>query len=127
MKRNPGYFRLLYHGLIWGFAELTLGSLLHALHFPYKGMVMTGIGLAIIGMYLRHNRTVWHPIVIGVIASGVKCAAAPLMGIPLGSRAVINPVAAIITEATVVSVTLMVSPLLVTGYQRLSATIKDKI
>lgn len=125
MYRNIGCFKLIYLGLIWGFAEVTLGSLLHAIHFPYKGMVMTGIGLSIIAIYLQYNRTVWHPIMIGLIAGGVKCCGALLMGISWGSRAITNPVIAIITEAAIISAALAISPMLVTGFKRLLPIKKD--
>ena len=118
MKSYSGFTRLLGAGLIWGGAELTLGSFLHAIHSPYKGVIMTGIGLAIIGIYLLREKKIWHPIIIGVIAGMVKCCGSLLFGIPLWSRAIINPATAIITEATVVTLVIWLSDMLVTGLQK---------
>lgn len=124
MKSYSGLTRLLCAGLIWGSAELTLGSFLHAIHSPYKGVIMTGIGLTIISIYLLREKNIWHPILIGVIAGAVKSCGTLLWGIPLWSRAIINPVTAILTEATAVSLVLWLSDMLVNGVQRTLTSFK---
>ncbi len=71
--------------------------------FSLQGHHYGGDWFFIIGGYLTRNRKVFHPLWIGLIAALIKGCGALAMGIPLFSRAVVNPVIAIITEAGVVS------------------------
>ncbi len=83
---------------------MSLGAFLHFIHFPLKGVVLGGIGAALmisfISLTRKPNLVLW----LGLIAASWKLLDAVVLGIPPGSPAIVNPVAAIVLEALAVRV-----------------------
>lgn len=85
-------------GALWGAVEITAGSFLHAMKLPFSGVVLAGIGAAL----LVSLRTI-QPARGIVFTAGIVCAGIKLLS-PAG--AVIGPMAAILVEAMLVELTL---------------------
>jgi len=87
-------------GALWGAAEMTMGGVLHALHIPFKGMIMAGIGAFIVCSAQRWIGGKWTGVTLGVIAAFLKL-------FSLGGL-VLSPAIAILLEAAIGSAVLMV-------------------
>lgn len=87
-------------GGLWGVWELSLGSLLHLSHFPFKGIVMTSgaVIIALVGKSFSHQR--WSIVEMGVIAAFLRLLA------PGGIF--ISPMIAILLEAFFLEGTIIV-------------------
>ncbi len=85
-------------GALWGAIEITVGSFLHGIRLPFGGVVLAGIGAAL----LVSLQTLLPARGI-VLAAGVVCAGIKLLS-PAG--AVIGPMAAILIESTLVHIAL---------------------
>jgi hypothetical protein len=81
-------------GALWGAAEITAGSFLHAMKVPFAGVALSGVGVALL-LTLRAllpSRGV-------VLAAGLVCAGVKMLS-PAG--AVVGPMIAILGECLVV-------------------------
>ena len=96
---------ILAFGSIWGLAEVTLGGGLGTTDFPYRAGLLTGIGIAIMGMALVIHRKPAMLLGIGLVAVLVKLMAVPILQISVMCKA--NSVIAIATES--VALTLVAS------------------
>lgn len=99
LEKFKKYIPAVLFGCKWGVFELTLGGFLHSIHYPLKGQIMSSIGYAILAVYVIKFKNLWHPLIIGVMASLMKTLDTLLYGFPLLSQAVINPAVSIIIEA----------------------------
>lgn len=66
---------LVLFGSIWGFAEATLGAILHIVHSPHKGAIMTSLGVMVMSAAAaayKPRNTLAFMVGLGVIASLVK-------------------------------------------------------
>ncbi len=94
---------IMIYGCIWGILEMTLGSFLHVIHLPQKGLIMGAIGCSILTVYVVKHKMIWHPIVIGCIAASFKLLNVFIYSVPIYARSIVNPGLAIICEAIAVS------------------------
>jgi hypothetical protein len=85
-------------GALWGAVEITAGSFLHAIKLPFSGVVLAGIGAAL----LVSLRTLLPARGI-VLTAGAVCAGIKLLS-PAG--AVVGPTAAILVESMLVEISL---------------------
>ena len=85
-------------GALWGAVEITVGSFLHAIKVPFGGVVLAGVGAAL----LVSLRTVL-PVRGVILAAGMVCAGVKLLS-PAG--AVIGPMTAILVESLLVELAL---------------------
>ena len=90
---------ILVFGSIWGLLEATLGGYLHLILFPNKGAIMSGIGMATMGVALAYYRKPGMLPGIGIVAASFKLLDIWLFAVPVGSVHIINPAMAIIFEA----------------------------
>jgi hypothetical protein len=78
----------LVFGAIWGLTEVVIGGGLNAGHFPYKGGLLTGIGMgAVCGMALAIYRKPAMLLGIGLVAASIKLLAVPITPLPIGCEA----------------------------------------
>lgn len=99
----PSYLRVaFYAGALWGFAEATLGYLLHLARVPgLPGAVMAPVGLLLMGhAFVRTGKASVIP-AVALTAAAFKFATLLVPGINV--LAVINPVQAILLESIAVS------------------------
>jgi hypothetical protein len=95
----PSFLRAaFYAGALWGFAEATLGYILHLARVPgLPGAVMAPIGLLLMGRaFVRTGRTSVIP-AVALTAAAFKLSTLLVPGINV--LAVINPVQAILLES----------------------------
>jgi len=104
MSKLKNMYIILLYGFIWGIVEITLGTYLHFIHFPYKGHLLSAIGCSIVALYIiKHNnprRSIW----IGVVAASFKFLNIIIYNIPFLHRSIINPAISIIFEAIAISI-----------------------
>jgi len=86
---------VLFFGSIWGVLEATMGNILHfiGLH-PYTGMIMTSIGIGLMGFARKLYRFRGIGIIMGIIAGMFKAVDFLVPG-----SNVIRPIAAILIVA----------------------------
>ena len=96
---------ILAFGSIWGLAEIVLSGGLAATDFPYRAGLLTGIGMAIMGMALVIHRKPAMLLGIGLVAVLVKLMVVPILQISIMCKA--NSVIAVATES--VALTLVAS------------------
>lgn len=85
-------------GAVWGLAECALGAGLQACARTMSGSVMTGVALFFIAAAWASSRKALHVGLLVAIAVLFKMFDAVLLGLPLGSGAVANPVFAFVLE-----------------------------
>ena len=59
-------------GTLWGFAEATLGNVLHLLHLPLSGSILSAIGLMIILIARVYNPVRGSTLLMSIIAASIK-------------------------------------------------------
>lgn len=59
-------------GAVWGAAEMTVGAFLHAARFPFKGLLLTAIGLCIVLAARRVYDARGLVLTIGLVAATLK-------------------------------------------------------
>jgi len=95
-------------GGLWGVAEITLGTALHAIHMPFKGLTLTAIGMIII---LTSSRIVYTRglfISMGVVAGSIK-----LLSIA-GVR--FTPFISILSESVIVEIVILLLGVNILGF-----------
>jgi len=92
---------ILVFGSIWGLSEVALGGGLSAAHFPYSSGLLTGIGMALMGMALVIHKKPAMLIGIGLVTVLVKLLAVPILHISVICKA--NSCLAVFTEAVALS------------------------
>lgn len=86
-------------GALWGAVEITAGSFLHAVKIPFSGVVLAGLGAALL-VVLR----IQLPERGVVLTAGLICAGIKILS-PAGS--VIGPMVAIVAESLLVELALL--------------------
>jgi hypothetical protein len=86
-------------GALWGAIEITVGSFAHAIKLPFGGVVLAGVGAAL----LVALRTLL-PARGVILVAGAVCAGVKLLS-PAG--AVVGPMAAILVESLLVEAVLL--------------------
>lgn len=94
---------ILVFGSIWGLLEATLGGVMHLVNFPNTGAIMSGFGMAVMGIALALYRKPVMLIGVGAIAASFKLLNVWILLIPANVPHIINPIAAIILEAAAFS------------------------
>ena len=86
-------------GALWGAWELSLGSLLHLSHFPFKGVLLASgaVVIALVGKSFARER--WSILKMGVIAAFLRILA------PGG--VILSPMIAIVVEALILESVIM--------------------
>jgi len=93
---------ILVFGAIWALVEVVLGGALRFGNFPYRGALLTGIGMgAICGMALAIFRKPVMIIGIGIIAALIKLLIIPVQNVPVACMA--NSSLAVSLEAIALS------------------------
>lgn len=59
-------------GTLWGTAEMTAGGLLHALHVPFSGILLTAVGAAILACQRALCPVRGITLTTGCLAAGIK-------------------------------------------------------
>ncbi|MBE0478118.1 hypothetical protein IBX65_03225 [Candidatus Aerophobetes bacterium] len=95
------FLGVMVMGSIWGMLEASLGSVLHIIHFPYKGEVMANIGFFLMGWALVRYKKIWIPAGMALIAASFKILNVAIVGVPLTNRMIVNPAMAIILEGLI--------------------------
>jgi len=92
---------ILVFGSIWGLSEVALGGGLRAAQFPYRAGLLTGIGVALMGIALVIYRKPLMLLGIGIVTVLVKLLAIPILNIPVMCKA--NSCIAVMTESVALS------------------------
>ncbi len=88
---------ILVFGSLWGLAEVVIGGGLATTSFPYRAGLLTGIGIAIMGIALALHKKPVMLIGIGLMAVLVKLLAVPILHISVMCKA--NSAIAVFTES----------------------------
>jgi hypothetical protein len=102
---------IILFGAIWGLFEATLGGVLHIARLPFTGTIMASIGFTILYSALRAEAKPSHLFAMALIASSFKFLDAPLFGLPLLDRTIVNPAVAIASQGLACAVVLRRSSL----------------
>jgi hypothetical protein len=78
---------------------MTLGGLLHIIHFPQKGAVMGGLAISLMAVFISVTGRPSLVPLLGIIAASFKPFDALIFGVPMWSPYIINPAIAIVMEA----------------------------
>ena len=70
---------LLVLGSVWGFLEVVLGGAMKAGSIPYKGDVLTGLGMMLMGIAVAMYRKPLLLIAIAAVAVGVRQLSIPIL------------------------------------------------
>lgn len=70
---------LLVLGSVWGFLEVVLGGAMKAGSIPYKGDVLTGLGMLLMGIAVAMYRKPLMLIAIAAVAIGVRQLSVPIL------------------------------------------------
>ncbi len=97
-RRLP-FGTLVALGSVWGLAEAGLGLGLNACAKAISGSVMTGVALFFISAAWARTKRVSGPAIVTAIALGFKLFDAALLGQPVRSGQIGNPMFAFVTEA----------------------------
>lgn len=92
---------ILVFGSIWGLSEVALGGGLRAAQFPYRAGLLTGIGVALMGIVLVIYRKPLMLLGIGIVTVLVKLLAIPILNMPVMCKA--NSCIAVMTESVALS------------------------
>jgi len=92
---------ILVFGSIWGLSEVALGGGLRAANFPYRAGLLTGIGIALMGIALVIHKKPAMLIGIGLVAVLVKLLAVPILHVSVMCKA--NSCIAVFTQAVALS------------------------
>ena len=110
-KKGFSVRELVYIGLfgaLWGALEMTLGATLHNIKFPFTGLVMGGLGMAVLltGYYFVPKRGAL--LSIGLVTLILK-------GFSIGG-VVLNPMIAIFMESLLAEIGLVIAGSKLPGY-----------
>jgi hypothetical protein len=70
---------LLVIGSVWGFLEVVLGGAMKAGSIPYKGDVLTGLGMMLMGIAVAMYRRPLMLLAIAAVAVGVRQLSVPVL------------------------------------------------
>lgn len=85
-------------GALWGAVEITVGSFLHAVRIPLGGVVLAGVGAALLVVMRLQLPQRGVVLMAGAVCAGIKMLSP--------SSAVIGPIIAILAESLLVEVAL---------------------
>lgn len=74
-------------GSVWGFLEVVVGGAMKSASIPYKGDLLTGLGIGIMAVLLAWRRTPAALLAIALVAVAVKQLAVPILHLPLMCKA----------------------------------------
>jgi hypothetical protein len=95
------FIGILVFGSVWGLSEVALGGGLQVANFPYRAGLLTGVGIAIMGVALVIYKKPAMLIGIGLVTVLVKLLAVPILHISVMCKA--NSCIAVFTEAVALS------------------------
>jgi hypothetical protein len=70
---------LLVIGSVWGFLEVVLGGAMKAGNIPYKGDLLTGLGMLLMGIAVAMYRKPLMLLAIAAVAVGVRQLSVPIL------------------------------------------------
>ena len=82
IKKRDMLIGILILGSIWGFLEVVLGGGMKAAAIPYKGDLMTGLGIGTMAVAYAVYRRALPLIAIALIAVAVRQLAVPILQMP---------------------------------------------
>jgi hypothetical protein len=85
--RGDMVIALILLGSVWGFLEVVGGGAMKAGNIPYKGDIMTGLGIGTMAIALAMFRRPFMLIGIAIIAVAVKQLAVPILHLPTFCKA----------------------------------------
>ncbi len=100
LNRNLTY--ALFYGSIWGITEATLGYILHTIPVLISGSIMFPIAILLMQIAYKKTKSKSIFILMGLTAALIKLVDIFIPGLPVIKT--INPMIAILLEATAVSV-----------------------
>lgn len=74
-------------GSVWGFLEVVVGGGMRAVDVPYKGDILTGLGIGLMALGVAVFRRPLMLIAIAATAVGVKQLAVPILHLPVFCKA----------------------------------------
>lgn len=74
-------------GSIWGFLEVVVGGTMRSASIPYKGDLLTGLGIGLMAVLLALRRTPAALLAIAFLAVAVKQLAVPILDLPFMCKA----------------------------------------
>ena len=89
-------------GSAWGAAEAGLGLALNACAKPASGSLMTGVAVFFLAAARLSTRSALGPLLAALLAAGFKLFDSALLGLPVRSGAVANPLFALALETAAV-------------------------
>lgn len=92
---------ILMLGSIWGLLEIALGGGLRAVSFPYRSGLLTGIGMALMGMALVIYKRPAILIGVGMVAALTRLLAVPILHVSAATQ--VNSSLAVFIEAATFS------------------------
>ena len=101
MPRLAGIGLVIAFGSVWGLAEAGLGLALQACARLASGSIMTGVAVFFLAGSRLRARRAWGPALAVALAMGLKLFDAALLGLPVRSGAIGNPLFAILVVAAV--------------------------
>ncbi len=78
---------ILVFGSLWGLSEVALGGGLRAANFPYRSGLLTGVGMAVMGIALASSRKPLIPIGVGMVAALVTLLVVPILHVSVMCKA----------------------------------------
>ncbi len=87
IKKRDILLGVLILGSIWGFVEVVLGGGMKAAAIPYKGDLMTGLGIGTMAVAFAVYRKALPLIAIALIAVVVRQLAVPILQVPFVCKA----------------------------------------
>ena len=81
-RRSP-LVLILVLGSIWGFLEVVLGGAMKSASIPYRGDLLTGLGIGLMAVLLALWRKPAALLLVAVLAVAVKQLAVPILHLPL--------------------------------------------
>jgi len=78
---------IVVFGSLWGLSEVVLGGSLKAANFPYRAGLLTGVGMAVMGMALAMSQRSLLPIGIGAVAALATLLVVPITHVPVTCKA----------------------------------------
>ncbi len=78
---------ILVFGSLWGLSEVVVSGGLRAANFPYRSGLLTGIGMAAMGMSLATTRRLLVPLGVGLVAVMVGALVVPVLHVSIMCKA----------------------------------------
>lgn len=78
---------ILVLGSVWGFLEVVVGGAMKSASIPYKGDLLTGLGIGLMAILLAFRRSPAALLGVALLAVAVKQLAVPILHLPFACKA----------------------------------------